>query len=54
MSAQAQPPPQPQPVQDQPMTALGARLAFAWAFVGVPLAYGVYETAKKAAALFTG
>lgn len=36
------------------MSGLGARLAFAWAVVGVPLAYGVYETAKKAAALFTG
>ena len=33
------------------MTGLGARLAFAWAFVGIPLAYGVFETAKKAAAL---
>ena len=30
------------------------RIAFAWAFVGIPLAYGVFETAKKAAALFTG
>jgi hypothetical protein len=36
------------------MTGLAGRLAFAWAFVGIPLAYGVYETAKKAAALFTG
>jgi hypothetical protein len=33
---------------------MGAKLAFAWTFVGVPLAYGIYETAKKAAALFTG
>ena len=33
---------------------LAGRLAFAWAFVGIPLAYGVFETAKKAAALFTG
>ncbi len=39
---------------DQPMKGVGARLAFAWAFVGIPLSYGVYETAKKAAALFTG
>lgn len=37
-----------------PMTGLAGRLAFAWAFVGIPLAYGVFETAKKAAALFTG
>ena len=36
------------------MSGLGARLAFAWAFVGIPLAYGIFETAKKAAALFTG
>jgi hypothetical protein len=35
-------------------TALALRLALAWAFVGVPLAYGVLETAKKAAVLFTG
>ncbi len=39
---------------DEHMTGLGARLAFAWAFVGIPLAYGIFETAKKAAALFTG
>jgi hypothetical protein len=39
--------------QEQPK-GMVAKLAFAWAFVGVPLAYGVYETAKKAAALFTG
>ncbi len=32
----------------------GGKLAFAWAFVGIPLAYGIFETAKKAAALFTG
>jgi hypothetical protein len=39
---------------DEKMSGLGARLAFAWAFVGIPLAYGIYETAKKAAALFAG
>lgn len=39
---------------DKPMSALGARLAVAWTVVGVPLAYGIFETAKKAAALFTG
>jgi len=33
---------------------MAVRLAIAWTFVGVPLAYGIYETAKKAAALFTG
>ena len=40
--------------RDKPMTGLAGRLAFAWAFVGIPLAYGVFETAKKASALFTG
>ena len=39
---------------EKPMAGLAGRLAFAWAFVGIPLAYGVFETAKKAAALFTG
>jgi len=33
---------------------MGAKLAVAWTMVGVPLAYGIYETAKKASALFTG
>jgi hypothetical protein len=40
--------------RDKPMSGLAGRLAFSWAFVGIPLAYGVFETAKKAAALFTG
>ncbi|WP_439117431.1 MFS transporter small subunit [Nocardioides abyssi] len=31
-----------------------ARIAAAWALVGVPLAYGVVETLRKAANLFTG
>jgi hypothetical protein len=31
-----------------------ARLVAAWAVVGVPLAYGIIETARKAASLFTG
>lgn len=30
------------------------RIAFSWALVGVPLAYGVVETLRKAASLFTG
>lgn len=34
----------------RPTTA--ARIAAAWAFVGVPLVYGIYETVKKASALF--
>ena len=29
-------------------------IAFAWALVGVPLAYGLYNTVKAASALFTG
>ena len=29
-------------------------IAFAWTLVGVPLAYGLYQTVKTAAALFTG
>ncbi len=31
-----------------------ARIAVAWALVGVPLAYGVVETLRKAASLFSG
>ena len=45
---------QQQRQQEQPPKGMVARLAFAWTIVGVPLAYGVYETAKKASALFTG
>lgn len=30
------------------------RIAFSWALVGLPLAYGVVETLRKAATLFTG
>ena len=33
---------------------MAGKLAFAWAFVGIPLAYGIFMTAQKAAALFTG
>jgi hypothetical protein len=29
-------------------------IAFAWALVGVPLVYGLYQTVTRAAALFTG
>ena len=31
-----------------------ARLVFGWALVGIPRAYGVYETRVKASSLFTG
>ena len=40
--------------QEHAGAGMAGRLAFAWAFVGIPLAYGIFETAKKAAALFTG
>jgi hypothetical protein len=43
-----------QSAHDTGAKGMGAKLALAWTIVGVPLAYGVYETAKKAAALFTG
>lgn len=33
---------------------MSARIAVAWALVGVPLAYGLTETVIKASALFTG
>jgi hypothetical protein len=29
-------------------------IAFAWTLVGVPLAYGLFQTIKTAAKLFTG
>lgn len=32
--------------------SIKARIAMAWTFVGVPLAYGVFKTVQKAAALF--
>lgn len=38
--------------QPAPGGSMTARLVAAWAFVGIPLAYGVYETVKKASALF--
>jgi len=31
-----------------------ARITVAWALVGIPLAYGVVETMRKAVTLFTG
>ena len=35
-----------------PVTPSTAKLVIAWALVGVPLAYGVYETLTRVAALF--
>lgn len=29
-------------------------VAFAWLWVGIPLAYGLFELIRKVAALFTG
>ena len=34
------------------VTPSTGRLAITWALVGVPLAYGVYETLTRVAALF--
>lgn len=31
-----------------------ARITLAWLLVGIPLAYGLYDTLLKAAKLFTG
>ena len=31
-----------------------ARIAVAWAVVGIPLAYGLVETLRKASSLFSG
>ncbi|MCA0145853.1 hypothetical protein [Blastococcus sp. LR1] len=36
----------------QPTTTPVGLIAFAWALVGVPLAYGLYNTVKAATALF--
>jgi len=39
---------------DGTSSSMVPRLVLAWTVVGIPLAYGIYETAKKASALFTG
>ena len=39
---------------NQPSTTPAALIAFAWTLVGVPLLYGLYQTVKTAASLFTG
>ncbi|MDP9497567.1 MAG: hypothetical protein M3P46_07875 [Actinomycetota bacterium] len=36
------------------MSGLKARLVGAWLFVGIPLTYGIVQTVRRAAALFTG
>jgi hypothetical protein len=40
-----------EPTQTHTPTGL---IAFAWTLVGVPLAYGLYQTIKTAVTLFTG
>ncbi|MGY1823814.1 MFS transporter small subunit [Geodermatophilus sp. SYSU D00079] len=39
--------------QQQTHTPVGF-IAFAWTLVGVPLAYGLFQTVKTALTLFTG
>ncbi|WP_425444673.1 MFS transporter small subunit [Streptomyces phaeoluteigriseus] len=41
-------PSSPNPPDRRPLTA------FAWLWVGAPLAYGLYELVRKATQLFTG
>ena len=38
----------------QPTHTPAALIAFAWTLVGVPLAYGLFQTVKTALKLFTG
>ncbi len=40
--------------QGTPIGNLQARLVGAWLFVGIPLTYGIVQTVRRAAALFTG
>jgi hypothetical protein len=42
------------PQHTEQMRGLKGRLVGAWLFVGVPLAYGIVMTVKKALPLFTG
>jgi hypothetical protein len=39
---------------NQPTHTPAALIAFSWALVGIPLVYGLYQTAKTAVTLFTG
>ncbi|MFD7510734.1 hypothetical protein ACFV5N_15605 [Streptomyces sp. NPDC059853] len=41
---------------DPPATPPGRRalIVFSWLWVGIPLAWGLYELARKATQLFTG
>ena len=40
--------------QQSTYTTPAALIAFAWALVGIPLIYGLYQTVKTASSLFTG
>ncbi|MET9155183.1 hypothetical protein ABZX82_28475 [Streptomyces griseoflavus] len=40
--------------QSPPRAGRRGLIAFSWLWVGVPLAYGLYELVRKAAQLFTG
>jgi hypothetical protein len=42
------------PNGQQPVHTPMGLIAFAWTLVGVPLAYGLYQTVKTASTLFTG
>jgi hypothetical protein len=42
------------PDGQQPVHTPTGFIAFAWTLVGVPLAYGLYQTVKTALTLFTG
>jgi hypothetical protein len=42
------------PADQQPTHTPTGLIAFAWTLVGVPLAYGLYQTVKTAITLFTG
>ena len=44
----------PPPGGDEQLPGLKARLVGAWLFVGIPLTYGIVQTVRRAAALFTG
>ena len=44
----------PTPNGQQPVHTPAALIAFAWTLVGVPLAYGLFQTVKTALRLFTG
>ncbi len=42
------------PQNRPPTTTPAALIAVAWTLVGVPLAYGLYQTVKTASSLFGG